>query len=84
MNTCAAIPLPILPPDMKSIMGGLPLGSAPTGSQYYYDTDADFLRNFNATTRTQDGFDKFAEEWIYGVKDHWEYLEKLGVKRLET
>lgn len=61
-----------------------PWAAHPTGSQYYYDTDADFLRSFNANTKKQDGFDKFADEYIYGVKDHYEYLEKLGVKRLET
>jgi len=43
-----------------------PWAAHPTGSQYYYDTDADFLRDFNASTKTQDGFDKFAEEYIYG------------------
>lgn len=61
-----------------------PWAAHPTGSQFYYDTDADFLRSFNASTKKQDGFDKFAAEWIYGVKDHWEYLEKLGVQRLEN
>jgi len=61
-----------------------PWAAHPTGSQYYYDTDADFLRGFNASTKKQDAFDKFAEEYIYGVEDHYEYLDKLGVKRLET
>lgn len=61
-----------------------PWAAHPTGSQYYYDCDADFLRSFNVNTKKQDGFNKFADEYIFGVKDHYEYLEKLGVKRLET
>lgn len=61
-----------------------PWAAHPTGSQYYYDTDADFLRSFNVNTKKQDGFDKFAEEYIFGVEDHFEYLNKLGIKRLET
>lgn len=61
-----------------------PWAAHPTGSQFYYDTDADFLLKFNKSTKTQAGFDEFAEKYIYGVKDHEEYLEKLGVKRLES
>jgi glutaconate CoA-transferase subunit A len=61
-----------------------PWAAHPTGSQFYYDTDADFLRNFNAQTRTQEGFDKWADEWIFSVPDHRRYLEKLGVDRMEA
>ncbi len=32
-------------------------------------------------TRTQEGFDEFAREWIHGT-DHKSYLEKLGAGRL--
>lgn len=60
-----------------------PWAAHPTGSQFYYDTDAKFLKDFNRGTRTQEAFDKFAEEWIFGVSCHEEYLEKLGTKRLE-
>jgi glutaconate CoA-transferase subunit A len=60
-----------------------PWAAHPTGSQYYYDTDADFLRNFNAATRTQEQFDQWADEWIFGVDSQEEYLQKLGAKRME-
>lgn len=60
-----------------------PWAAHPTGSQSYYDTDADFLKEFNARTRTQEGFDQWAQEWIFGVESQEEYLEKLGVTRLE-
>ncbi len=60
-----------------------PWAAHPTGSQGYYDCDADFLREFNKVTRTQEGYDKWAEEWIYGVSGPDEYLEKLGITRLE-
>lgn len=61
-----------------------PWAAHPTGSQFYYDTDADFLKDFNARTRTQEGFDNWADEWIFSVQNHTEYLEKLGFKRLEA
>lgn len=60
-----------------------PWAAHPTGSQFYYDTDAKFLKTFNREVRSQEAFDKFAEEWIFGVSCHEEYLEKLGTKRLE-
>ena len=56
----------------------------PTGSQNYYDVDADFIRAFYKASKSQEAYDKWAKEWIYGVSSHEEYLEKLGVKHLET
>ncbi len=61
----------------------LPWGAHPTGSQGYYDVDADFIRTFYAASKSQDGFNKWADEWIFGVKNHEEYLAKLGITRLE-
>jgi hypothetical protein len=26
--------------------------------------------------------DKWLQEWVYDIKDHWHYLEKLGSERL--
>jgi glutaconate CoA-transferase subunit A len=60
-----------------------PWGAHPTGSQFFYDVDADFIRSFYAATKTQDGYNKWADEWIFGVKDYDEYLAKLGITRLD-
>ena len=61
-----------------------PWGAHPTGSQYFYDVDADFIKNFYQVSKKQETYDKWAEEWIYGVSSHEEYLEKLGVNRLQN
>ncbi|NLU46465.1 MAG: acyl CoA--acetate/3-ketoacid CoA transferase subunit alpha [Syntrophomonadaceae bacterium] len=61
----------------------LPWAAHPTGSQGYYDVDADFIRNLYAASKSQDGFNRWAEEWIFGVEGHEEYLEKIGITRLE-
>ena len=45
-----------------------------------YDVDGDFLRDFYRQTRTQEGFDAWAKEWVFGL-DHTSYLEKLGWPR---
>ncbi len=58
-----------------------PYGAHPTGMFGKYDVDGAFLKDFFSKTRTQDGFDAFAKEWIYGL-DHVGYLEKLGWPRM--
>lgn len=61
----------------------VPYGAHPTGSQFFYDVDADFIKTFYQASKKQDTFDKWAEEWIFGVASHEEYLEKLGINRLQ-
>ncbi|MCL2789017.1 MAG: acyl CoA--acetate/3-ketoacid CoA transferase subunit alpha [Desulfobulbus sp.] len=58
-----------------------PFGAHPTGVFGCYDVDGAFLKDFYGRTRTQEGFDDFAKEWIYGL-DHISYLEKLGWSRM--
>ena len=58
-----------------------PYGAHPTGMFGRYDVDGAFLKNFYGRTRTQEGFDDFAKEWIHGL-DHTSYLEKLGWPRV--
>ncbi|MGE4579940.1 MAG: CoA transferase subunit A [Desulfuromonadales bacterium] len=58
-----------------------PFGAHPTGMFGRYDVDGAFLKNFYNGTRTQEGFDAFAQEWIHGL-DHTGYLEKLGWPRM--
>jgi glutaconate CoA-transferase subunit A len=58
-----------------------PFGAHPTGMFGRYDVDGAFLKDFYAKTRTQEGYDAFAKEWIYGL-DHLAYLEKLGWGRM--
>jgi glutaconate CoA-transferase subunit A len=62
----------------------VPWGAHPTGSQFFYDVDADFIKDFYQVSKKQETYDKWAEEWIFGVSSHEEYLEKLGVNRLEN
>jgi glutaconate CoA-transferase subunit A len=74
----------MVPGYMVDYIVELPWGAHPTGLFNLYETDGSFMQNFFKTTRTQEGFDKWADEWIFGVKDFEEYIEKLGVARLES
>lgn len=58
-----------------------PFGAHPTGMFGRYDVDGAFLKDFYTRTRSQEGYDDFAREWIFGL-DHTGYLEKLGWGRL--
>jgi glutaconate CoA-transferase subunit A len=58
-----------------------PFGAHPTGMFGRYDVDGSFLKDFYGRTRTQEGFDDFANEWIHG-QNHMSYLEKLGFPRM--
>ena len=61
-----------------------PWAAHPTGSQFFYDVDADFIRDFYQVSKSKDAYDKWADEWIFGVSGHEEYLDKLGINRLQN
>lgn len=73
----------LIPPHLVDYVVELPWAGHPTGCYGTYEADGDFIKDFYNQTRTQEGFDAWAQEWIFGLKDHEEYLNKLGVSRLE-
>jgi glutaconate CoA-transferase, subunit A len=73
----------LIPPYLVSAIVEQPYGAHPSGNFGCYEVDGNFLRDFYNRTKTQEGFDEWAEEWIFGVPDFDAYLEKLGFKRLQ-
>lgn len=59
-----------------------PYGAHPAQCYNYYDYDNPFLKVYDVASKTEEGFKAFLDEWVYGVKDHDEYLNKLGATRL--
>lgn len=59
-----------------------PYGAHPAQMYDYYDYDRDYFRAYDKASKTEEDFKAFLNEWVYGVKDHNEYLEKLGANRL--
>lgn len=53
-----------------------PFGSHPKNSQGYYGADKDFIFKYVRESRTEEGWKKFMDEWVYGVADRTEYLKK--------
>jgi glutaconate CoA-transferase subunit A len=56
----------------------LPFGAHPSSVYRAYDYDADHIKLYAKAALTPEGIREYLDEYVYGVKDHWEYLEKLG------
>jgi glutaconate CoA-transferase subunit A len=59
-----------------------PYGAHPSQCYDYYDYDNKFLKMYDVVSKTQEDFDAYLQEWIYGVPTHEDYLNKLGAMRL--
>lgn len=61
-----------------------PWGAHPSYSQGYYDRDNQYYMDYENITRTQEGHDKFLQEWVFGISDRKEYLKHLGAERMTS
>ena len=59
-----------------------PWGSYPMMVYNYYDYDLEHIRLYYTQCKTEEGWQKYCEEYITGVEDHFEFLKKIGLKRL--
>ncbi|MGP1449110.1 MAG: glutaconate CoA-transferase, partial [Filifactor alocis] len=59
-----------------------PKGAHPSQCYNYYDYDKDYFIAYDKASKTDEDFKAFVDEWVYGVKTHEEYLDKLGASRL--
>ncbi len=53
-----------------------PFGAHPKNCQGHYDVDRPFIFKYIQESKTVEGWQKFMDEWIYGVSDRAQYLEK--------
>jgi glutaconate CoA-transferase subunit A len=59
-----------------------PWGAYPMMVYNYYDYDMEHIRMYYEQCKTEEGWQKYCEEYITGVKDHKEFLQKIGIERL--
>lgn len=63
----------------------LPFAAHPTSVYRAYDYDAGQIQAYVEATRTPDSFHTYLDQYVYGVKDHWKYLERVGgLQRLNS
>jgi len=55
-----------------------PYGAHPYACYRYYDYDPEFLGLYHKRARDDETFEEFLDEYVYGIKDWEEYLEKIG------
>jgi len=61
----------------------VPYGSHPGNMPGEYWFDEDFFKMYLETVKTDEGTEGFYKDYVYGVKDFEEYLEKIGgVKKM--
>ena len=55
-----------------------PYGAHPGSVDGLYAEDERHLQLYAEASRSEAAFLAYLEEYVYGVRDHWEYLEKIG------
>jgi glutaconate CoA-transferase, subunit A len=56
----------------------LPFGAHPTSVYRVHDYDSGHIQQYVDATRTSEDFQAYLERYVFGVKDHAGYLEKVG------
>jgi glutaconate CoA-transferase subunit A len=59
-----------------------PFGAHPSYAQGYYDRDNAFYLEWDRISRDEESLQAWLKEWVHGVADRREYLDKLGEARL--
>jgi glutaconate CoA-transferase subunit A len=75
----------VIPGLLVSHVVELPFAAHPTSVYRVYDYDAEQIESYVEATKTPESFRAFLDQYVYGVKDHWEYLERVGgMRRLNS
>jgi glutaconate CoA-transferase subunit A len=74
--------LTLLPKLFIDAVVEVPFGAHPCSCDMRYDNDHNHLRLYADKAKTKEGFDAYLNEYVLGVNNHVEYLEKIGVKSI--
>jgi glutaconate CoA-transferase subunit A len=75
----------VIPGFLVSHVVELPFAAHPTSVYRSYDYDAEQIEEYVEATQSPEGFRAYLDRYVYGVKDHWEYLERVGgMRRLSS
>lgn len=72
----------IIPGFVVSSVAHEPLGSFPSPIQGYARRDDDFYFDYHQATRTRQGFEDWLQEWVLGVCNQRDFLNRLGDARI--
>lgn len=75
----------VIPGFLVSHVVELPFAAHPTSVYRSYDYDAEQIESYVEATHTATSFQAYLDRYVYGIKDHWEYLERVGgMRRLHS
>ncbi|MBI4790681.1 MAG: CoA transferase subunit A [Chloroflexi bacterium] len=74
-----------IPGFLVSHVVHLPFGAHPSSVYRVYDYDAEEIERYAEAMNKPESVKAYLDQYVYGVKDHWEYLERVGgMKRLDA
>ncbi|HOT53073.1 MAG TPA: CoA-transferase [Anaerolineaceae bacterium] len=73
----------LIPSLVVSAVCHVPWCAHPSYTQGYYDRDNELYLRWEEISKDEAGMRAYLDEWVYGVKDREEYLEKLGAETRE-
>jgi len=73
----------IIPYYLVDAVVEAPFGSHPGEMCYLYERDEEAIQEWVEASKTAEGAQAYLERYVYGVKNHQEYLELIGQERLE-
>ena len=73
----------IIPYFLVDAVVHAPFGSHPGEMAYVYGRDEPVIKEWIETSRTVEGAKGYLDKYVYGVKNHQEYLELIGKARLD-
>jgi glutaconate CoA-transferase subunit A len=59
-----------------------PWGSYPMMVYNYYDYDMEHVRTYYDQCKTEEGWQRYCEDYITSISGHTEFLQKIGIERL--
>ncbi|MCU1411856.1 MAG: hypothetical protein JWR04_2563 [Rhodoglobus sp.] len=59
-----------------------PYGAYPGGMYGLYDEDMELMDHYYEASRSEEAVAAYLAEWIFGLADHAEYLDRIGSQRL--
>jgi hypothetical protein len=72
----------IIPYYLVDAVVEAPFGSHPGEMCYLYERDEAHIKSWVVASKTPEAAQAYLDKYIYGVKDHQEYLDLIGSERL--
>lgn len=68
----------VIPGFRVSHVVHLPFSAHPSSVYHAYDYDAEHIRQYASASQTPEGTREYLDKYVYGARDHWEYLDLIG------